>query len=115
MKDACRALVDSCKDSAKAYEELDTGLRSLKGIVGSSGQRRSYKNLKRLGVAIILAPSPEPFTDLVGLALIGAGEAGERFRSPLTLSDMPEESYSLFKSLEHARPFSGKGSMWDGI
>jgi len=115
MKDACRALVASCKDGAKAYEELDTGLRSLKGVVGSSGQRRSYKNLKRLGVAMLLAPSPEPFTDLVGLALIGAGEVGDRIRSPLTLSDMLEESYSLFKSLEHARPFSGKRSIWDGI
>jgi len=113
MKDACRALIDSCKDSSKAYEELDTSLRSLRGVVGSSSQRRSYKNLKRLGVAIMLAPSPEPFTDLVGLALIGASEVGERVRPPLTLSDMPEESYSLFKSLENARPFNGKGSMWD--
>ncbi|GEM_PF-743517 len=115
MRAACKALVDSCNDGARAYDEFEAGLRSLKGIVGSSSQRRSCRNLKRLGVAIMLAPSPEPFTDLVGLAMIGAGEVEELLSPPLTLSDMPEAVNSIFESLENYRPFSIRLSMWDTL
>jgi hypothetical protein len=113
MKETNQVLLDSYKDGVHAQKEIDCSLRSLKGLVGKTGQRRSFKNLKRLGTAIILAPSPEPFTDLIGLALIGAGEVGDRLKPPLTISEMSEEGASIFKDLVNSRPFTAKTFCWD--
>lgn len=112
MKKADQALVESCEDGSRAYTDINCSLRSLKSLVGNSGQGRRHKNLKRLGAAIILAPSPEPFTDIIGLALIGAGELGEHHKPPLTITEVGEETGNIFKDLLSSRHFTAKSSCW---
>ncbi len=112
MKKANQALVESCEDGSNALNGINYSIRSLKGLVGRAGQRGQNRNLKRLGTAIILAPSPEPFTDIIGLALIGAGEIGEHRKPPLTITEVGEETCTIFKDLFSSRHFTAKSSCW---
>lgn len=105
MKKATTALKESCNESLHAYNELSSSLKSIKPLVGKPGPRRSYANLKRIGTTLLLIPSPEPFTDVLGLALIGAGVAAERRPPPLTIAELCEESRSVFKGLNSSKSF----------
>lgn len=103
MKKACEALAESCRDGLQAHSDLESNIRSLKTMVGKPGQRGADKGLKKIGVALLLAPTPEPFTDIVGLALIGIGVASERHKPPLTIFELGEEGHSLIKGIEKSR------------
>lgn len=98
MKDAKRALLESSRDAACAYADLERNLGSLKGLVGRPGKGRACKNLKHIGAVLLLAPSPEPVTDMIGLALIGAGALAER-ANPLTLTELSEEGGGILKGI----------------
>jgi len=108
MKKATMALKECCNESLHAYNELSSSLKSVKPMVGKPGQRKSYANLKHIGTTLLLIPSPEPFTDVLGLALIGAGVAKERYPPPLTIAELCEESRSVFKGLNSSKSF-GRG------
>jgi hypothetical protein len=103
MKKATATLHESCRDSANAYSEVASSVKNMRSLVGKQGQRRSYAGLKSFGTALILAPSPEPFSDVVGLALIGIGTAAERRKPPLTILEMCEESRTIFRGLSSSR------------
>jgi len=99
------ALKESCIESLHAYNQLASSLKSVKPMVGKPGQMRSHANLKRIGTTLLLIPSPEPFSDVLGLALIGAGVASERRPPPLTIAELCEESKSVFKGLNSSKAF----------
>ena len=99
MKKTTAILHESCCESTYAYGEVSSSIKNVRTLVGKQGQSRSYAGLKNIGTALILAPSPEPFTDVVGLALIGIGTAAERRKPPLTIMEMCEESRTIFKGL----------------
>jgi len=67
--------------------------------LGKPEQRRSYKHLKSIGTALVLTPSPEPLSDIIGLALIGVAEGAERRKPPLTVSEIGEEGRSILKGI----------------
>ena len=104
MKKACEALRASCTESLQAHDDLSASLNSVKKLVGKPTQGSSSKGLKRIGVALLLAPSPEPFTDIVGIALIGVGAAAERHKPPLTISELCIEGSSIVKGISTSRP-----------
>lgn len=101
MKAANRAVVETYEETIDIYKGFNDELKSLKGLVGKPGQRRSHNNLKRLGAALLLAPTPEPITDIIGLALIGAGEIGERFGPPLTICELDQERQDVLSDLQY--------------
>jgi hypothetical protein len=104
MKKACEALAASGKENLQAHADLESSLRSLKKIVGKPGQKAGGdRGLKKIGVALLLAPTPEPFSDMVGLALIGIGVASEHHNPPLTLCELGGEGRSILKELEKSR------------
>ena len=109
MKQASKAISSSFQDSISAYDEMIRNLRSVQGLMGKPGRKRgSYNHLKRIGTAIILAPSPEPFTDLVGLALIGIAKGAEKHRPPLTICEMGEEGRSILKGIGSPNNLPGR-------
>jgi len=108
MRRASQAVIESCYESLQACSDLICSLRSVQGLMGKPGQRRSYKHLKSMGTAMILAPTPEPFTDLIGLALISVGAAAEKRKTPLTISEMSEEGRSILKGIGSSLPASGR-------
>jgi hypothetical protein len=55
-----------------------------------------------------MAPSPEPFTDLIGLALIGLAKGAEKHKSPLTICEMGEESRSMLKGIGSSSNLPGR-------
>jgi len=99
MKKTAATLQESCRDSTMAYSQVATNLKNVRSLIGKHGKRRDYAGLKTFGTALILAPSPEPFTDVVGLALFGIGTAAERRKPPLTILEMCEESRTIFRGL----------------
>lgn len=103
MKKATATLHQSRQESVKAYTEVVSSVKSVQSLVGKQGQSRSYAGLKTIGTALILAPSPEPFTDAIGLALIGIGTAAERRKPPLTIVEMCEESRTILRGLSSSR------------
>ena len=103
MKKTAATLHDSCRDSATAYAQVALSVKSVRNLVGKQGQRKNYAGLKSFGTALILAPSPEPFTDVIGLALIGIGTAAERRKPPLTITEMCEESRTILRGLNSSR------------
>jgi len=103
MKKSAATLHESCRDSASAYAQVASNMKSVRNLVGKQGTSRNYAGLKSFGTALILAPSPEPFTDVIGLALIGIGTAAERRKPPLTITEMCEESRTIFRGLNSSR------------
>jgi hypothetical protein len=103
MKRATATLHESCIDSANAYSEVTSSIKNVRSLVGKHGQRRSYAGFRTFGTALILAPTPDPITDVVGLALIGIGTAAERRKPPLTILEMCEESRTIFRGLSSSR------------
>lgn len=107
LKQASRAIASSCQDSIVAYGELMHNLKSVHGLMGKPGRKSgSYNHLKSIGTAMILAPSPEPFTDLIGLALIGFAKGAEKHKPPLTLCEIGEESHSILKGIRSSNNLS---------
>jgi hypothetical protein len=103
MKKATATLHESRQESAKAYSEVASSVKTVQSLVGKQSQRRSYAGLKTIGTALILAPTPDPITDAIGLALIGIGTAAERRKPPLTIMEMCEESRTIFRGLNSSR------------
>lgn len=103
MKKATATLHQSCRESTDAYAQVASSVKNVRSLVGKNGQRRSYAGLRSIGTALILAPTPDPFTDVVGLALIGIGTAAERRKPPLTILEMCEESRTVFRGLSSSR------------
>lgn len=99
MRSSTKMFVDSLIEAGNAASCLSLELRSLRALVGKPGQRRSLGGLKKVGTALLLTPTPEPFTDIAGLALIGIGALADRLGPPMTISEMSEEARSLFSSL----------------
>jgi hypothetical protein len=99
MKGTAATLHESCRDSTTAYAQVASSVKSIRSLVGKQGTSRNYAGLKKFGTALVLAPSPEPFTDVIGLALIGIGTAAERRKPPLTIMEMCEESRMIFRGL----------------
>ncbi|MDH7556143.1 MAG: hypothetical protein ACQXXL_07155 [Candidatus Methanosuratincola sp.] len=99
MRSATRILADSAADAGSAASEVELGLRSLRALVGEPGKRRSLGNIKKVGTALLLTPTPELFSDIAGLALIGIGALAERWCCPMTVSEMSREAGVIFRSL----------------
>ncbi len=99
MDNATHALIGSCMCTLSAYCELKKTFKNLQSLAGKPGQRRSYKRLKEIGLTLILTPTPEPFSDLLGLSILGAAKYLEWHSPPLTLSDIAEESRTIFKNM----------------
>lgn len=99
MRSATKILAESAADAGAAVGEVELGLRSLRALVGQPGKRRSLGNLKKVGTALLLTPTPEPFSDVAGLALIGIGALAERWFCPMTVSEMSREAGLVFRSL----------------
>ncbi|MEM4234843.1 MAG: hypothetical protein QXU75_06820 [Candidatus Methanomethylicaceae archaeon] len=99
MRQATRALVGSCEEVLSAYCELQRTLKSLKSLAGKPGQRRSYKRLKEIGMTMLLTPTPEPFSDIIGISVLGIAKYLEWRSPPLTLSDVGEEIRTTFKNM----------------
>lgn len=99
MRSATRSLVESATDAGSAAADIELGLRSLRALVGEPGKRRSLGNLKKVGCALLLTPTPEPFSDIAGLALIGIGALAERWFCPMTVSEMSREAGFIFRSI----------------
>ncbi|MCQ8892967.1 MAG: hypothetical protein NQU41_06255 [Candidatus Methanosuratincola sp.] len=99
MRSATRILSESAADAGAAVGEVAFGLRSLRALVGEPGKRRSLGNLKKVGTALLLTPTPEPFSDIAGLALIGIGALAERWGCPMTVSEMSKEAGAVFRSI----------------
>ena len=107
MKRAIQAVKESWGDrheTLQACGGLSSSLRSIRPLVGKPNQRGNSAGLKTIGTTLLLIPSPEPFTDVLGLALIGAGVAAERRPPPLTISELCEESRSIFTGLGSSKP-----------
>ncbi len=104
MRSAAKILVESAADAGATVCEVELGLRSLRALVGEPGKRRSLGNLKKVGTALLLTPTPEPFSDIAGLALIGIGALAERWLCPMTVSEMSREAGLVFRSLLCAPP-----------
>ncbi len=68
VRQSTRALVGSYEETFSMLYELQTTLKSLKSLSGKPGQRRSYKRLKEIGMTMILTPTPEPFSDIIGIS-----------------------------------------------
>ncbi|MGC8936671.1 MAG: hypothetical protein ACP5KV_04825 [Candidatus Methanomethylicaceae archaeon] len=99
MRQATSCLVGSCKDVISAYSELQENLKGLKRLVGKPGQRRSYERLKEIGLALILTPTPEPFSDVIGASILAFAKYLERRSPPLTLSDLRDELQKTLRNL----------------
>jgi len=99
MRSSTRNLVESAADAGSAAADIELGLRSLRALVGEPGKRRSLGSLKKVGCALLLTPTPEPFSDLAGLALIGIGALAERWLCPMTVSEMSQEAGFIFRSI----------------
>lgn len=99
MRQATRALMGTCEETLTACREFQTTLKSLKSLAGKPGQRRSYRRLKEIGTALLLTPTPEPFSDIIGLSLLGIAKYLEWHSPPLTLSDLGEELRTVLKNL----------------
>ncbi|MEN3035410.1 MAG: hypothetical protein ABC537_03810 [Candidatus Methanosuratincola sp.] len=102
MRSATRILSESAADSGTAVGEAALGLRSLRDLVGEPGKRRSLGNLKKVGTALLLTPTPEPFSGIAGLALVGIGALAERWGCPMTVSEMSREAGAVFRSILQA-------------
>ncbi len=98
MEDAKRALLESSRDAACAYEDMAHNLRSVRGLMGRPGKERVCKHLKHVGAALLLTPTPEPFSDAIGLALIGVGTIAEKMK-PLTLAGLSEEGGEILREV----------------
>jgi hypothetical protein len=103
MKKTAATLHESCRDSTTAYAQVALSVKNVSNLVGKQGQHRNYAGLKSFGTALMLAPSPEPFSDVIGLALIGIGTAAERRKPPLTITEMCEESRTMLRGLNSSR------------
>ncbi|MGQ9758960.1 MAG: hypothetical protein ACUVQ5_00075 [Candidatus Methanomethylicaceae archaeon] len=99
MKQATRIMVDSCKDMIIGYGETVKIFKSLRSLAGKPGQRRSYKRLKELGMTLIFTPTPEPFSNILGLSIIGVAKYLEWCSLPLTICDLTEEGRKIFENL----------------
>lgn len=99
MRKVDRLLAESATDASWATRDLDIEIRELRAFVGEARSRRGTGGLKRLGTALLLAPTPEPFTDILGLTLIGAGALADRMGHPLTISEISAEAGSLLRSI----------------
>jgi len=111
MKKAIQAMKESCHESFQACDGLSSSLNSIKPLVGKPNRKSNSAGLKTIGTTLLLIPSPEPFTDVLGLALIGAGVAAERRQPPLTITELCEESRSIFKGLNSSKPL-GRGLLF---
>jgi len=109
MRRASQVITNSCQDSISACDELIRNLRSIRSLMGKPGRNsRSHNHLKSIGTAIILAPSPEPFTDLIGLALIGLAKGAEKHKPPLTICEMGEEGRSILRGIGSSNNLPGR-------
>ncbi|MBM5805780.1 MAG: hypothetical protein FJZ49_06960 [Candidatus Verstraetearchaeota archaeon] len=108
MRKATQVVMESCGESLQACEDLASSLRSVRGLLGRHEQRRSYKHLKSIGTALVLTPTPEPLSDIVGLALIGIAAGAEQRKPPLTVCEMGEESRSILKGIRSSLPLPGR-------
>ncbi|MDI9643883.1 MAG: hypothetical protein QFX35_01540 [Candidatus Verstraetearchaeota archaeon] len=99
MREANRLLADCARDASCSVSDLARELNSIRTIIGEPSRKQSKGGLKRLGTALLLTPSPEPFSDLLGLALIGAGALADRVGHPLTISELSTEAGPLFRSI----------------
>ncbi len=98
MKDAKRALLESSRDAVCAYGDMAHNLGSVRGLMGRPSKGRACKHLKHIGAALLLTPTPEPFSDAIGLALIGVGTIAERM-NPLTLAGLSEEGGEILREV----------------
>jgi len=92
-------LVGTCEETLSALCQLQTTLKGLKSLSGKPGQRRSYKRLKEIGMTMILTPTPEPFSNIIGISLLGIAKYLEWRSPPLTLSDIGEEFRTTLKNI----------------
>lgn len=99
MREATRLLVASYEELISGYEDTIKNLKSLRSLAGKPSQRRSYNRLKELGITLILTPTPEPLSDVIGISILGIAKFLETHSSPLTLCDLAEESRTIFRNL----------------
>jgi len=100
---AIKILRGSCTDSLRAQTELSTSLKSVRSLIGKPTMKSSDRGLKKIGTALIMVPTPEPFSDIAGLALIGIGMAAERHKPPLTMTELCVEGSSILKGISNSR------------
>lgn len=85
-------------ETARRMEEaLSTSARSL-GVL--KGKKVKGGKLKTVGVGLLLIPDPLIVTYLAGLALLGAGEAYEKFFSRDGMDDLFREVKRLKREMD---------------
>ena len=96
------AYAKSLKETTTLYSEnssiVSPAKMPLKQVTNPSSP---WKNLSKVGMAIIL--SPDPFSDVVGVPLFLIGAGLSKYRSPASMSDIYKQHQKTFKAMKELK------------
>ena len=95
------SLLRMARTRVEAAERIGEALgMSARSLTGLKGKKVKSGKLKTVGVGLLLIPDPLVVTYLAGLALLGAGEAYEKFFSRDGIDDLFREAKRLKREMD---------------